>query len=519
MTDRRRIIVIGGGHNGLVAATDLARAGCDVQLLEAGAQVGGMAATREFAPGFNVSCCAHLISLFDTTIAREFDLERHGLRYARRNLRSVGLGVDKEPLVLAGDQVVGGEVDDDDRRELRGYLARMGRFAALLARQHGRTPPRLAFGSLGEAAPAAKLGLDLRRLGRREMREFLRIVTMNIHDLLNERFRSEALKGMLAFEGVIGARLGPRSGNSVFNALHRLGTGDGGAVSYDLPQGGLGALSLALAAAASAAGVRIQCDAVVSEITMHDGRAAGVRLASGEEVRADAVLSTADARTTLLELLGPRHLEIEFTRRVQHTRGQGMAAKLHLALADLPRFTGLPEAEVGERLLIAPDMDYIERAFNPAKYGEFSAEPVMEINIPTVHDRTLAPEGRHVLSAIVQYAPHDLAGGWNERRDAFRERLIDVLERYAPGLRGLVVASEVVSAADLATRHRNSGGHWHHLELSLDQWLMLRPVYGAAQYATPVAGLYLGGAGTHPGGGLMGHAGRNAARALIEDAA
>jgi phytoene dehydrogenase-like protein len=227
------------------------------------------------------------------------------------------------------------------------------------------------------------------------------------------------------------------------------------------------------------------------------------------------VVSNADPRTTLLQLLGARHLEAEFARRVQHLRTAGNAAKLHLALSGAPQFRGVEAAQLGERLLIAPDLEYIERAFNPAKYGEFSAQPVFEIIVPTLHDRSLAPSGQHVLSAIVQYAPYELKGGWAAGKAGFLAAVMEVLEQYAPGLGQRVLHTELLTPADIEQQFHIAGGHWHHGELALDQFMMLRPVPGAAQYAMPVEGLYLCGAGAHPGGGVMGSAGRNAARVIL----
>ncbi|HEV7432277.1 MAG TPA: NAD(P)/FAD-dependent oxidoreductase, partial [Steroidobacteraceae bacterium] len=386
----------------------------------------------------------------------------------------------------------------------------------VLARQPGRAPPRLAFNSWRDALPAAALGLDLRRLGQRDMREFLRIATMNIYDVLEDTFENPLLKGALALDGVLGARLGPRSGNTVYNALYRnsgaVGGHDGALAQ---PRGGMGAVTDALASAARAAGAEIRCASAVTQILVKDGRAAGVRLAQGAEIAAECVVSNADPSTTLLQLLGARHLEAEFARRVQHLRTAGNAAKLHLALSEAPLFRGVAPAQLGERLLIAPNLQYIEQAFNPAKYGEFSAQPVFEITVPSLHDRSLAPVGQHVLSAIVQYAPYQLKGGWVAGKPGFLAAAMGVLEQYAPGIGKLVLHAELLTPADIEQQFHIAGGHWHHGELALDQFMMLRPVPGAANYAMPVDGLYLCGAGCHPGGGVMGSAGRNAARVVL----
>jgi phytoene dehydrogenase-like protein len=519
MTDPGRVIIVGGGHNGLVCAAYIARAGRRVTVLEAAPHLGGAAVTREFAPGFRVSAAAHLLHLLDPVVVRELRLGDHGFAIARSGLRTVALAEDGAPLVLDGAEVLAGEVSPEDRAALREYHRRVCRFAAVIARQHGRIPPRLASGAWSDALTAGKLALDIRRLGRADMREFLRIVTMNIFDLLEETFRNPALQGALALDGVLGAHLGPRSGNSVFNMLHRLsGTIDGRAGAFALPRGGMGAVSEAIAGAARAAGAEIRVSSPVASLLVDGPRVAGVRLESGEELRADVVVSNADPRTTLLKLLGARHLETEFARRVRHVRMQGNAAKLHLALSSRPEFRALPAEHLGERLLIAPDLAYIERAFNPSKYREFSAQPVLELSVPSIHDPGLAPAGCHVLSAVVQYAPYDIAGGWSAARERLRSAVLAVIELYAPGIASRIVAAELLTPADIEAEFRIAGGHWHHGELALDPLMMLRPVPGAAQYATPVAGLYLCGAGCHPGGGVMGSAGRNAARAVLEGA-
>ena len=516
MTERLPTVIIGAGHNGLVCAAYLARAGRKVLVLEAAAGVGGAAITREFAPRFKVSAVAHLLHLLDPTVGKELALARHGMAYAHKALRTVALSAHGASLSISGGNIEGGAVSAADREAFGAYAARMQKFSRVIARQHGRVPPRLAFSSWRDALPAAAVALDLRRLGRQDMREFLRVATMNIYDVLEDTFENSLLKGALALDGVLGARLGPRSGNTVYTSLYR----NSGAVGAQrgalaLPRGGMGTVTEALAAAARAAGAQIRCGLAVTQIIVRDGRAAGVRMSDGAEIAAQSVVSNADPRTTLLRLLGARHLETEFARRVHQLRTAGNAAKLHLALSGLPQFRGVASAQLGERLLIAPDLDYIERAFNPAKYGEFSAQPVFEITVPSLHDDTLAPAGRHVLSAIVQYAPYELKGGWATGKDRFLAAAMGTLEQYAPGIGQLVLHAELLTPADIEQQFQIAGGHWHHGELALDQFMMLRPVPSAAQYAMPVDGLYLCGAGCHPGGGVMGSAGRNAARVVL----
>jgi phytoene dehydrogenase-like protein len=516
MTDSGRIVVIGAGHNGLVCAAYLARAGREVLVLEAGHQVGGAAVTRELVRGFRVPAVAHLLHLLDGEIVRELGLEAHGFALAKPALRTVALNADGEPLVLDGERIERGPVSASDRTAYPQFMARMRRLAAVLARQQHRIPPRLAWTRWRDALPAGHLALDIRRLGRDDMREFLRIVTMPVHDLLEETFDTPLLKGAIALDAVLGTKLGPRSGNSVLSLLHRL---SGASAAPGLPRGGVGAVSEAIAGAARAAGAEIRLSAPVASLQVHDGAVRGVRLENGEAIAATTVVSNADPKTTLETLLGARHLEAEFARRVQHLRTIGTAAKLNLALSGAPDFRGLAPAELGERLVIAPDAGYVDEAFNAAKYREYSRAPVFEITLPSVSDPDLAPPGKHVLSAIVQYAPSDLAAGWDSERDAFRDQVLAVLDHYAPGIRRQIVAAELLTPLDIARQFRIAGGHWHHGELTFDQFMMLRPVPGAAQYAMPVAGLYLCGAGCHPGGGVSGAPGRNAARAILDGAA
>jgi phytoene dehydrogenase-like protein len=518
MTDRNRVVIIGAGHNGLVCAAYLAKAGRHVTVLEAADRVGGASVTREFAPGFRVSACAHLSYLLDPSISNELRLAAHGLKTARANLRTVALSTDSEPLVLNGASVEAGALSDEDRAALADYRTRMLRFARVLGKQHNKRPPRILGGGRSNAFGAAMLGLDIRRLGTESMREFLRIAGLNIYDVLEETFESTLLKGALALDAVLGTNLGPRSNNSVLTLLHRLsGEATGVAGGASIPQGGMGAVSDALAKAASAAGATIRLGASVASITLAGDKVSGVELESGEKIAAGTVVSNADPTRTLLGLLGARHLETGFVHRVRHIRTKGMAAKLHLALDTLPAFARLKPELSGERLVIAPDLTYIEHAFDAAKYGKCAPEPALEITIPTAHDKTLAPAGKHVLSAIVQYAPFDPRASGDGPRAELLERTLAVLERYSPGLRRHVVASELLLPADLEREFRISGGHWHHGEYALDQFLMLRPVPFAAQYAMPVGGLYLCGAGCHPGGGVMGSAGRNAAEAVVGD--
>ena len=509
MTDRYDTIVIGAGHNGLVCAAMLARAGRDVLVLESRNQLGGAAVTESFADGFYVSSVAHLLYGLQPDIAKDLKLK---IDMASEDMTTTGLAQNGDHLRLRGGELEGSS--ERDRAAMREFHKRMRRFAKLLNRQCMKAPPRLGTSDKQDVLALAKLGFDIRRLGRNNMREFLRLIGMNIYDELEECFESPLLKGMISLDAVLGTHLGPRSPNTVLTYLYRLAA-NGGELS--MPVGGMGAVGYALARRAEALGVTIKASSPVEKIIVENGRAVGVETAAGERFDSLTVVSNADPKRTIMDLVGSRHVETGFTRRVHNLRMRGNAAKLHLGLDKLPEIGGLDEADFAGRLVIAPDADYVERAFNPAKYGEYSPEPVIELTFPSVRDDNLAPAGHHVMSAVVQYAPYALKQGWNESaRSAFEGSIIAVLERYMPGIATSIVAAELLTPADIESRFGIGGGHWHHGELTLDQFMFVRPVRGAAQYATPLEGLYLCGAGAHPGGNVSGAAGRNAAQAILQ---
>jgi len=512
-------IVIGGGHNGLVCAAYLARSGRSVLVLEAASQVGGAAITREFAAGFRVSACAHLLHLMPGSLIRDLELEARGLQLAATRMPTTAIAPDAAPLPIDAQHPSAlAARSSADAAALPAYHARLRRLAEALQPLLESAPPRLGTDSWHDRLAWLRIGWRIRRLGRRDMRELLRIGGMCVQDLLDEHFQTPLLKGALAFDAVLGTCAGPRSPGSVLPLLYRMAAEGSGGSALAQPLGGLGALSDSLARAALAAGAAIRTGAMVERILVREDRAAGVRLDSGEQISAGTVISNADPKTTFLQLLGGEYLDTGFVRRIAHLRARGVTAKLHLALNRLPQFSGLDQGALCGRLLLSPSLDYIERAFNHAKYGEFSSAPIVELTLPTVSDPGLAPAGRHVLSAVVQYVPYQRAGRPPERQ-RIADQVIDALERCAPGLRASVQAVELLTPQDIEREFRIGGGHWHHAELALDQFFIVRPVPGATQYRTPVDGLYLCGAGCHPGGGVMGIAGRNAARQLIREAA
>jgi phytoene dehydrogenase-like protein len=504
-------VIIGAGHNGLVCAAYLAKAGKQVTVLEAAEQVGGAAITREFAPGFKVSAGAHLLFMLDKTVRKELSLDSAGLSFSQQNMKTTALAEDGNHLVIAGDSLHGANISDADRVAMKEYRRFMTRFAGIFNRLNNRIPPRIGTKERSDLMGLAKMALNIRMLGRDDMREFLRIAGINIYDVLQENFDNPLLKGALSLDGVLGTNLGPRSNNSVFVALHRLS----GLQGMAMPKGGMGAVSDALADVAGKQGATIRTSAIVSRILMDGDHVRGVELSDGEQITAGTVISSADPKTTFLGLLGARNLEAGFVHRVQNVRMRGNVAKLHVALDSTPEFNGLSQNQLGDRLVIAPDIEYVERAFNQSKYGDYSIKPVAEICIPSLHDDSLAPPGKHALSAVVQYAPYQLKAGWKGEKAVFKDKVLDLLAEYAPGIRSLIIHSELLTPVDIEREFRITGGHWHHGELAIDQALMLRPVPHSAQYASPVDGLFLCGAGSHPGGGVMGSAGRNAAHAVL----
>lgn len=509
------VIVIGAGVNGLAAAGRLAKAGRNVALLEASSSIGGAAVTEEFAPGFRVSRVAHILNTLDPRVVEGMDLERHGLRYAASHLASTSLSENGRHLVMegvAGERLLG-DVSNTDRvawQELRSMLLD---FAGVLRPFKSMTPPRLAAGAGNELVRLAALALKARGLGRARFREFLRMILINIADVLEDELGDDRLKGAVAFDAVLGSWLGPRSPNSLILYLNRLASEAAGTTaSLALPHGGMGGVTEAMANAALASGVTVFPNSRVRRIMIEDDRAAGILLESGERLCARQVLSAINPKTTFQKLVGPHHLDTGFLRKVEAIRMRGGAAKLHLALSGAPDFRG---ADLRSRLVMAPSIRAVEDAFNAVKYGDVPDRPVMEAILPSVFDAGFAPQGCHVLSAIVQFAPHAPREGVKSARDRLLANTLAVLERYAPRINTLVAHAELLMPSDLEERYGMVGGNWHHGELAVERMLFLRPVIGAAQYSTPITGLWLAGAGSHPGGGVSGAAGWNAAERLL----
>ncbi len=506
-------ILIGGGTNAMAAAARLAGAGQKLLLLEAGGRLGGGAVTCEFAPGYRVSALAHLVNLLDPRVAKGMDLEAHGLTWATRDMATTALGPEGRHLLLTGavGTDIGGDLATADRAAWGLLRARLMGFAGALAPFRAMTPPRIK-GKGNEYLRLAGIGLGLRRLGREEFRAFLRLILINVADVLEDDLTDDRLMGTMAFDTVLGGWLGPRSPNSLFLLLNRLSGGG----HLMLPKGGMGSVADAMAAALKSAGVETRCGTRVARVLVEGDRATGVELAGGEVIRAALIISALHPATTFLTLVGPAHLDTGFLRQTRALKSRGGTAKLHLALSGMPDFRG---ADPKTRLVIAPSVRAVEDAFNAVKYGEVPERPVLEVVIASAFEAGFAPTGHHVLSANVQFAPHAPKAGLQAARAQMLANTLAVLEDAAPGIGKLIVHAEMLMPEDIEARHGMVGGNWHQGELSVEQALFLRPFAGAARYATPLPGLWLAGAGTHPGGGISGAAGWNAAGAILKGGA
>jgi phytoene dehydrogenase-like protein len=524
MTD---VLVIGGGHNGLVAATMLAKAGRKVVVLERSDRPGGCARTSEIAPGFRCPALAHTASL-DPAIVRELALDRHGLTIVRPDADACAPGLDGRGLVLWRDAARAAReiqaFSAKDAEQYPRFLESFRKISGVLQAIASAPPPSIDDPGAGDVIEALKSARRFRALGKADAYRLLRWMPMAVADLAGEWFESEPLKATVAAGGILGSFLGPWSAGSGALLL-MLGAGEGHPIASGwFARGGVGAVGDALASAARAAGVEIRANAGVARILVRDAAATGVSLESGEEISARIVASSADPKRTLLGLIDPIELAPDFIRRVSNIRANGTLAKINVAVDHLPRFAGLSGRNAGEqaaalsgRIRLAKDVDAIERAFDAAKYGGFSSEPWIELTIPSLLDPSLAPAGKHVVSAYVQYAPYRLRDtNWDAERDRLGDTAVATIARYAPDFPASIAAREVITPLDLERSYGLTGGHVFHGELALDQLFVARPMLGWASYATPIRNLYLCGSGTHPGTGLSGRSGALAARAILK---
>jgi phytoene dehydrogenase-like protein len=523
-----RIIIIGAGHNGLVTACYLAKAGLKPLVLERRAIVGGACVTEEFHPGFRCSTLAQSTGPLLPQVVKDLQLARQGLEIITPSVRVFSPAQDGRSLCIYEDaKRTADELTQLSAHDAKSYpdfvstFARIGHALAPLLRM---TPPNIEKPSTGELWNLGKLGWAIRGLGKKDEYRLLRYGPMAVADLAAEWFETELLRATVAARGIFGAFAGPWSAGTSAALLLQAATDSHAIAPASFVKGGMGELTTALAQAATEAGAEIRTSAEVVSISVKDGKAVGVVLANGEELSAHAVISNADPRTTFLRLVDPSELDPSFLTKTRNYRAHGTVAKVNIALSALPKFAALNGAQhsavekLSGRIHIGPDIDYLERAFDAAKYGDFSPQPYMDITIPSVTDPLLAPAGAHVMSIHMQFAPYELKeGDWNSRRKQLGDIVVKALSDYAPGFKELVVARKVITPLDLEQTFGLNGGHIHHGEMSLDQLFAFRPLIGWAQYRTPIKGLYLCGAGTHPGGGVTGAPGANASREIIKD--
>ena len=517
-------IIVGGGHNGLCCAAYLARAGRKVLVLERRHVLGGAAVSEEIYPGFTYSVCSYVVSLLRPHIIRDLDLPRFGLRILPLDCaftpypdgRSLARWADSERTrrEIARFSPKDAEVYPD-------YSRMMGRLARFVKPIIEMTPPDPASLNPRDLGAMLKLGKHFRDFPSDERVGMAKLMTMSAVDLLDEWFESTELKAPMSVSGIIGTFLGVRSPGTAYVLLHHyMGEIDGAFRAWGFCKGGTGTISMAIAKAAESFGADIQCEAAIDSIDVRDGRAVGVVMENGDVLRAPVIVSSLDPHRTFIRMVGEDHLDTEFVAQIKRYRYRGSSGKVNLALDRFPDFTCRPGdgPHVRGDIAIAPSVEYLERAYDDAKYGAYSRRPFLNVVIPSLTDPSVAPPGKHVMSIFVQYAPYDLKEGpeaWPSQRDAFGDAVIDTLAEYCPTLKDSILHRQVLTPWDMEQDFGLTGGNIFHGELSLEQLFFLRPAPRWSKYRTPVKGLWMCGSGTHPGGGVMGAPGANAAGELL----
>ena len=518
------VIVIGGGHNGLTAAAYLARAGRKVLVLERRHVLGGAAVTEEIFKGFKFSVCSYVVSLLRPEIIRELDLPRHGLEILPLDGTFTPMPDGnylwrvndhaKTRREIARHSLVDAEAYDEYGRA----MIEMGRFVKPILNMLPPDPTSLDPRGLRNLLFLIQ---RFRGLSPQDQYNQVQLMTMSAIDFLDQWFETDVLKATMAASGIIGTFLGVRSPGTAYVLLHHyMGEIDGAFRSWGLARGGTGAISNAIADAAREAGAEIRAETAVAGIVVRDNRARGVVLDNGDEIAADVVASSVDPRLTFLRFIDSAALPDDFIEDIRRYKFRGSSGKVNLALDALPEFTCLPGSGTHLRgaISISPSIDYMERAYDAAKYGDFSRHPYIDVVIPSLTDPSVAPPGKHVMSCFVQYAPYHLTQGtWDEKRDEFGDTVIDTIARFAPNLRNIILNRQVLTPLDLEREWGLSEGNIFQGELTLEQLFFLRPAPGWAQYKTPIERLYMCGSATHPGGGIMGAPGRNAAMKILAD--
>ncbi len=518
-------IIIGGGHNGLVTAAYLARAGKKVLVLERRELLGGCAVTEAIWPGYRVSTGAYLSSLLVERIVRELELPRFGYQVDAKDPAFFSVFPDGSHFFMWQDRTrTLAEIAKFSRHDAAVYPAyedQLERISQVIDGLLLTTPPPFPPRGALDLLDYLKIAARLRGLRPKEMVALVKIFTQSAAEFLDEWFESDQVKVTLATDGVIGANGGPRSPGTAYILLHHcMGGVAGHRGLWGFVRGGMGAVAEAIAASARSKGVEIRTAAPVRRVTVHGGRATGVVLESGEEIPAATIASNLDPKVTFLKLLDEGDLDPEFVAAIRKFRSEGTSAKINLALSGLPEFrafAGAPGPHHRATMHICPNIEYVERAWDDAKYGRPSERPLLELTIPTMYDPSLAPPGRHIMGIFLQYAPYTLREGtWDEWREPFGDRVIRLIEEYVPNMSSIIEHRQVLTPLDLERRFGITGGNIFHGEMSLDQMFVMRPVAGWARYRTPVRGLYLCGSGAHPGGGVMGAPGYNCAREMLK---
>lgn len=517
------VIVIGGGHNGLVAAAKLGKAGKKVLVLERRGIVGGAAVTEEPYSGFRYATCAYSPGIFQHSIANELNLNKYGYQTIEYDPVMFAPSMDGDPLIFWKDDArtrenIARKSEKDSKRYFE-FASDMEKLVVHLRSLLTTAIPDPATAGVSDVGELLALAWKLKGLREKDVLEMLRVLPMGIYDLLNQYFENPHLKGVLASDGILGSFYGPRSAGSVFVSLYwKIGRGDGSHFAWPFCKGGIGTLSEAIAQSAKSVGVEIRTGVEVSQVSVKDGIATGVVLSNGEEIQSKYVVSNADAKRTFLKLVDPVYLEPHFLLKVRGIKSRGVSAKMNFALDGYPQWKGLSGDMKPATVCIAPDMDYLERAFDDAKYGQPSKSPFLDIAIPSVVDSTVAPAGKHVMSVYVLFAPYHLKqGNWNELREKFGDNVVKTIETHAPGFSNQILHRQVITPLDLETEFGLTEGNIHQGEISLDQIMFMRPVAGYGRYKTPIENLYLCGAATHPGGGVSGIPGSLAANQILSD--
>ncbi|MFQ5419672.1 MAG: FAD-dependent oxidoreductase [Anaerolineae bacterium] len=520
------VIVVGGGHNGLVTAVYLAKIGRKVLLLEKREMVGGTAVTQQLFPNTKISTLADEVGYLSPTVIADLNLEQHGLQILPTDPLIFSPQPDGRSLTFWHDtNRTAQEIAKFSQADAEAYpqfIAQMSKFSQVVAGLKNMTPPDMPDMGMGDMRELLNLANPVRGLGRKNIAQVIRVMPMSVSDLLDEWFESDVVKGAVAASAVKDISWGPQEAGTAYLLLYNWsGSNNGLFRSSGQVKGGMGALSQAMANAARSFGAEILTGTDVTKIIMQDGQATAVQLSNGDEISAAVVVSAADMRTTFLKLVDPYYLDRTFVRHVQNIKYRGTAARVHFVLDRLPTFTAVAESDahtlLSGRIQIAPTMTYLQQAYDPVKYGACSQRPYLDIHIPTLTDSSLAPEGKHIMSVTIKYTPYHLRqGDWNEKRESISQLTINTIAQYAPNFAQSVERCQVITPLDMETDYGLPEGNINHGEMTLDQFLWMRPIPGYAQYRAPIGDLYLCGAATHPGGGVTGINGKNAAREILK---